>query len=136
MTVCGIELKGSEAHLVLLRGSKTDFVLLDDKPRKLVLDDDERPDAVRGFRDALYAFFRENSVEMVAIRKRVKSGKYAGGSIGFKLEGIAQLYTDCRVVLCHPQTIKASLRRCPIRVPASLPTYQQAAFETAYSVLP
>ncbi len=135
MIVCGVEMKASEARMALLNGTKTNYAVINVKPRKLVLSDDENSDEVRAFRDALYAFFRENGVELVALKKRGKSGEYAGGAVGFKLEGIAQLYTECRIVLCAPQTIAAALRNHPTSVPESLPKYQHAAFETAYAVL-
>ncbi len=136
MIVCGIEMKASEARLVLLNGSKTSYALIDVRPRKLVLADDERPAEVRAFRDALYAFFRENRVEAVAIKKRGSRGEFAGGPVGFKLEGIAQLYSDCNIVLCAPQTISAALRNHPTTIPDCLPKYQHVAFETAYTILP
>ena len=135
MIACGIEMKGSEARLALLNGNKSSYVFIDVKPHKLVLSDDENPEEVSAFRDSLYAFFRENGVQVVAIKKRPKSGEYAGGSVGFKLEGIAQLYADCRVVLCAPQTILAAKRNHPTTAPDNVLRYQQAAFETAYAIL-
>lgn len=135
MIVCGVEMKASEARFALLSGVKDKFNVIDVKPRKLVLTDDENPTEVRAFRDALYAFFRENAVERVAIKKRGKSGEYAGGALGFKLEGIAQLYDQCEVVLCSPQTIAAALRNHPTATPSALPKYQEVAFQTAYANL-
>jgi len=38
----------------------------------------------------------------------VKKGEYAGGPIGFKMEGIIQLYEECPVKLVAPQTISAT----------------------------
>lgn len=136
MIVCGIEMKASEARLVLLKGLKAEYEHINIKPRKLVLTDDENADEVRAFRDALYAFFRENNVEVVVIKKRGTSGEYAGGVIGFKLEGIAQLYVDCDIRLIASQTIAATLRKHTPTYPQGLPKYQQAAFETAFSALP
>ena len=129
-------MKASEARLVLLDGAKANFAVIDVKPRKLVITDDENQNEVQSFRDALYAYLRENGVERVAIKKRGKSGDYAGGAVGFKLEGIAQLYAECPVVLCAPQTIAAALRNHPTEPPEELPKFQQGAFETAYTTLP
>ena len=136
MRACGIELSASEARIVLLDGAKASYALIDVKPRKLLIIDDESQAEVQAFRDALYAFLRETGVERVVIKKRGKSGKYAGGAVGFKLEGIAQLYAECPVVLCAPQTIAAALRRHPTELPEALPKFQRVAFETAYSALP
>ena len=136
MRACGIELSASEARIVLLDGAKASYALIDVKPRKLIISDDENQAEVQAFRDALYAFFRENGAERVVIKKRGKSGEYAGGAVGFKLEGIAQLYNECPVVLCAPQTITAALRNRPTEPPEGLPKFQRVAFETAYSALP
>lgn len=136
MIVCGIEMRASEARLVLLKGSKANYELINIRPRKLALTDDENADEVRAFRDALYAFFRENNVELVVIKKRGTVGDYAGGPVGFKLEGIAQLYVGCDVRLTASQTIAATIRRHTPPFPQGLPKYQEAAFETAFSALP
>lgn len=136
MRICGIEMKASEARLVLLNGTKLSYGVIDVRPRKLLLCDDEKQAEVQAFRDTIYAFFRENGVEVVVIKKRGKVGVYAGGSVGFKLEGIAQLYADCPVILCAPQTISAALRNHPTVMPSGLPKYQLGAFETAYANLP
>jgi hypothetical protein len=105
------------------------------RPRKIVLSDDEKPVEVRAFRDSLYAFLRENGIELVAIKKRGKTGDYAGSPVSFKLEAITQLYTDCRIVLIASQTIAATLRNHPTSLPQDLPKYQQSAFEVAYTAL-
>ena len=135
MTICGIEMFGSEARLVLLNGDKSSFSHADIKPKKLKLTDDENPDEIRAFRDSIFAFFRENNVTLVAIKKRGKKGDFSGGPVGFKLEGIIQLYEDCPVRLVAAQTISAKQKKDSPDKPDSLTKYQYAAFETAYSVL-
>ena len=135
MTICGIEMSGTEARLVLLDGTKASFTHTDIEPRKIKLTDDNNPAEVKAFRDSIYAFFRENQVALVAIKKRGKRGDFAGGAVGFKLEGIIQLYDECPVNLIAPQTISAAVRRHAPAKPASLRRYQYPAFETAFSVL-
>ena len=135
MTTCGIEMFGSEARFVLLDGDKSSFSHTDVKPRKLKLTDDETPEEVRAFRDSIFAFFRENNVTLIAIKKRGKKGEYSGGPVGFKLEGIVQLYEDCPVRLVAPQTISAARKKDSPDKPDTLLKYQYIAFETAYSVL-
>ncbi len=126
---------GSEARLVLLHGTKSSFSHTDIEPRKLKLTDDENPNEVKAFRNSLFAFFRENQVIQVVIKKRGKKGDYSGGPIGFKLEGIVQLYENCPVRLVAPQTISATQKRHAPTKPETLRKYQYAAFETAFSVL-
>jgi len=135
MATCGIEMFGSEARLVLLNGDKSSFSHTDVNPRKLKLTDDENPDEVRAFRNSIYAFFRENDVNQIAIKKRGKTGDRPGGPIGFKMEGIVQLYEDCPVRLVPFQTISAAQRNHSPDKPDTLRKYQHKAFETAFSVL-
>ena len=135
MTTCGIEMFGSEARLVLLNGDKSSFTHADVKPKKMKLTVDENPAEVRAFRDSIFAFFRENNVTLIAIKKRGKKGDYSGGPVGFKLEGIIQLYEDCPIRLVAAQTISAAQKKDSPDKPDTLLKYQYNAFETAYSVL-
>ncbi len=135
MTICGIEMSGSEAILVLVNGTKSNFSHCEVKQRKLKLSDDTDPDEVKAFRDALFSFFSENKIDYVVIKKRGKKGDYAGGPIGFKLEGIAQLYDNCPVSLIAPQTISTAIKKNSPSIPQSLKKYQHTAFQTAYSKL-
>lgn len=136
MLVCGLEMAASEVRLVVLSGTKDDFIHLNIEPRKFPLADDENAIEMRAFRDSLYAFFRENRVERVSIKKRSKKGDYAGGSVGFKMEAITQLYTDSEVVLVTPQAIASAIKRNGPELPAALRAYQKTAFEAAFCGLP
>ncbi|MBU0966254.1 MAG: DUF3010 family protein [Proteobacteria bacterium] len=136
MSICGIEMSGSEARLALLDGTKAAFSHIDVEPRKIKLSDDENPGEVKAFRDSMLAFFRENQVTHVVIKKRGKKGEYSGGPVGFKLEGIIQLHEECPVTLTAPQTISAAQKNHNPAKPTSLKKYQHNAFETAFSALP
>jgi len=127
---------GAEARLVLLEGEKSSFFYKDVDPKNIPLTDDENQEEVKAFSVSLFAFFRENKVDQVAIKKRSKSGKYCGGPVGFKLEAIAQLYNDCPVVLIAPQTVAKIQKKFTPKVPVELYKYQSEAFNTAYSALP
>ena len=135
MIVCGIEIAASEARLVILDGKRNSYSHVNVAPAKLPLADDEAAAEVRGFQEAIYAFLRENHVEKVAIKKRGKRGEYAGGPVGFKLEGIVQLYPDCEVTLVSPQSIAAAKRTHSPVSPQDCRKYQQTAFETAFTAL-
>jgi len=135
MTVCGIELSSSEARLVLLEGKKDDFILVETKLRKIKLNDEADQNEVKAFRDSIFAFFREKQVSIIAIKKRGKRGAYSGGPVGFKLEGIIQLYEECPVVLVSPQTISATKKRYKYTIPEEIMKYQHIAFETAFTKL-
>ena len=136
MIVCGMEMTASEARLFILDGTKASFSHVAVNPPKLVLADDENPEEVKAFQAAIYAFLRENGVAQVAIKKRGKRGDYAGGPVSFKLEAMVQLYPTCPVVLVSPQSIAAAKRNHPPSAPQGIHSYQQAAFETAFTALP
>ena len=135
MIVCGIELTATEARLSVLEGTKSAFSSLGAGPAKLVLENDEKPKEVKAFQDAIYAFFRENRIERVAIKKRAKRGQYASSPVSFKLEGLIQLYPDCDVRLVSPQTISAAKRKHAPEAPKDMEDDQQVAFETAFAAL-
>ncbi|MGI9570950.1 MAG: DUF3010 family protein [Desulfobulbia bacterium] len=135
MTICGIELSASEARLVLLEDKKDDLTIVDTKPRKIKLNDEADQNEVKAFRDTIFAFFRENQVTVIAIKKRGKKGAFSGGSVGFKLEGIIQLYDECPVILVSPQTISAAKKRYEYTIPKEIMKYQHIAFETAFTKL-
>ncbi len=135
MIVCGIELAASEARLVVLDGTRDTFSHVSTAPPKIVLADDENPVEVKAFKEAMYAFLRENHVEQVAIKKRGKRREYAGGPVSFKLEGLIQLYPECSVVLVSPQTISAAKRNHAPVAPQCINKYQYTAFETAFAGL-
>ena len=136
MVVCGLEMVASEVRLVVLSGTKADFLHVNVDPRKLPLADDENATEMKAFRDSLYAFFRENRVERISIKKRSKKGEYAGGPVGFKMEAITQLYTDSDVGLVTPQAIAATVKRNEPEVPTTIRGYQKTAFEAAFWALP
>ncbi|MCP4180834.1 MAG: DUF3010 family protein [bacterium] len=135
MTVCGIEMSGSEARLVILEGTKESFKHIDIEQKKIKLVNDENSDEVKEFRNSIFTFFKNNKVSFAAIKKRGKKGDYSGGPIGFKLEGIVQLYEECQITLVAPQTISASQKKYSPAKPEDLRKYQYTAFETAFSVL-
>ncbi len=135
MIICGIELSSSEARFTLLKGNKENFTLVDVEPRKLKINDETDQGEVKAFKDSIFTFFRENKVSKIFIKKRGKKGAYAGGTVGFKLEGIIQLY-DCPVVLISPQTISVAKKRNSFIIPRKIRKYQHTAFETAFTKLP
>jgi len=136
MTICGIEMSASEVRLVLLQGEKENFTLINTETRKIKLADDADQEEVKAFRDSIFAYFHANQVSQIVIKKRGKKGDFSGGPVGFKLEGIIQLYEECPVTLVAPQTISAVQKKHDIEKPQGLMKYQYTAFETALSKLP
>jgi hypothetical protein len=135
MIVCGIEMSGSEVRLVILNGTRESFTYINTEPKKIKLSNDENQDEVKSFRDTIFTFFKKNNISLVAIKKRGKKGTFSGGPVGFKLEGIIQLYEESAIRLIAPQTISAAYKKCLSAKPNELKKYQYTAFETAFSAL-
>ena len=135
MKTCGIDLAAHDAIIVILDGTRASWELIDCEPRKICLPDDEDAGQVRAFRDALSALVKDYGIQRIAIKKRAKKGKFAGGPVSFKMEGVIQLIDTCEVVLLSPQKIAPVKKRNPDVVPDTLNQYQRDAFYTALTVL-
>lgn len=136
MIICGIELGGSTASIVVLDGSADDFSVVDTGISKLEINDSESAQDVISFFDSFHSFVRNHNVEKIGIKKRSPKakGKYASGPITFKMEGLIQLCKDIEVVLISPNTISAKIRKKP-PPKAKIFKYQAEAYETAYTLL-
>ncbi|MCZ4280283.1 DUF3010 family protein [Kiloniella laminariae] len=128
MKVCGVELKGNEAILVLLQGQEACFELLDHVTRKITLKDSDCAAEVSLFRKAVDDFMANNRVEKILIKKRAKKGKFAGGPDTFKMEALIQIISGPEVVLVSPQALATMEKKRSISFPAPLLKYQQTAF--------
>ena len=136
MIVCGIELSGSTASIIVLDGSADDFSVVDTGISKLEINDSESAQDVNSFFDSFHSFVRNYNIEKIGIKKRNLKAKkkYASGPITFKMEGLIQLCKDTEVVLISPNTISAKIRKDP---PPNVKIfkYQDEAYETAYTLL-
>ena len=135
MKICGIDLAGHDAIVVVLDGTRASWKVIDSEPRKISLPDDEDAGQVRVFKDAVNALIKHHGIHRIVIKKRGKKGKFAGGPVSFKMEGVIQLNDTCEVVLLSPQTISTVSKKNPNAVPAALKQYQRDAFYTALTGL-
>lgn len=106
MVICGVELKSSEARLILVD-------VIDGGPRHLAcrtkslkLGDEADIESIKAFFRAVKTFAHENNVHTFAIKTRAKTGRMAGGGITFKMEAIFQL-SDSNVSLVNPVALAA-----------------------------
>ena len=115
MKVCGIEIGGSTASIVVLDGAADDFRIVDTGISKLEINNSESTKDVCSFYESFLSFVRKHKVEKIGIKKRSPKtkGKYASGPITFKLEGLIQLNKDAEVILISPNTISAKIRKKP-----------------------
>ena len=128
MTLCGIEIKGSEAIIAVAAPDLTHVTMA---TKKIALEDDDEAANVKAFASQVAAFARDNGITRIAIKKRSKKGEFAGGPTTFKIEGVLQLLDGVEVTLLSPQTINAQYKKHSFELPATLNKYQHDAFKTA-----
>ena len=135
MTICGIEIKGSEAIIAVasLENQALTHVALATK--KIALEDDDEAANVKTFAAQVKAFVQANAITRIAIKKRSKKGEFAGGPTTFKIEGVFQLLEGVEVTLVSPQTINAQNKKHTFDLPTTLNKYQHEAYKTACSCL-
>lgn len=90
MKICGIELKGNDAILVSVNMMGDTYEILESNVKKINLTDTDSQADVKAFANTVYSYLEAQSFEAVAIKARAKKGKFAGGSVSFKIEGIIQ----------------------------------------------
>ncbi|MBJ6137088.1 DUF3010 family protein [Marinobacter litoralis] len=137
MTICGVELSGSDAVICMLSLDRGQFSLPECKVRKLSLPKNHAREDLQQFQKAFSELMAEHGVTGVAIKERMPKGKFAGGAISFKLEAAIQLITDVElnVRLLTPALIKSTLASKPLPIPFSetgLKVFQETAFTAAY----
>ncbi|AZC21236.1 MULTISPECIES: DUF3010 family protein [Pseudomonas] len=135
MSICGIEIKGSEAIFALasLQGGTLEHQAI--AVKKIALEDDDEAANVRTFAAQVRDFVREQGITRIAIKKRSKKGEFAGGPTTFKIEGVFQLLENCEVTLLSPQTLTAQHKKHGYELPASLNKYQHEAYKAACAAL-
>jgi hypothetical protein len=129
--ICGVELKGSEAIIVLLEKTVSGYVHLDIEPRKIKLGDDESNDHIKSFFETFENFARQHDVDLAVIKKRAQKGRMAGGAISFKMEALIQLNGVSKVAFETGQGIAAAEKKKPFELPTNLKKYQEDAFKSA-----
>ena len=136
MIFCGVDLSGNDAVICLLEQNKGHFNLPDCRVRKLMLIKGHSANDLRHFQFEFKKLMHDYNVDKVVIRERMPKGKFAGGSISFKLEAAVQLILDLDVIILSPTQIKTTLSENPLPVKFSdtgLKVFQEVAFKVAYA---
>jgi hypothetical protein len=129
--VCGIELKPSEAILVVVKNSSGTEDLVDTKPSKICIGDDDDTSEVKSFFNSIIEFIRDNNIDVIVLKKRARKGRMAGGSVSFKLESLIQINGIADTVFISGQAIAAAHKKEQFAIPESLNKYQETAFMAA-----
>ncbi|KHD25597.1 hypothetical protein NM09_07765 [Vibrio caribbeanicus] len=136
MKICGVELKGNDAVICLLENTSGVVHLPDCRVAKLTIGDANSGEELKKFQFSFTKLMQDYQVDKVMIRQRQTKGKFAGGSVGFKLEAVIQLIEGLHVELVSTTAIKESLKRNPLAIAfkdTGLKQYQEQAFTTAYA---
>ena len=135
MLVCGIELKGKEAILCLLKHDKGVFVIPDCRQKLFTVSNSGTTEGIREFSFAVAKLVEDYKIEQIAIVARDQKGKFMGSATSFKLEAVLQLL-DVPVAMVTNAQMKQQISRNPIQVDfdsLGLKTFQKPAFNVAYS---
>ncbi|NOQ67480.1 MAG: DUF3010 family protein [Desulfobacterales bacterium] len=135
MRVCGVELKASDAIILVIDGTKENFGIIDTGIKKITLGDTNNAEDVQTFKETFDSFVKNHNIDKIGIKKRNTKGQFAGGAISFKIEGIIQLSKDATVKLIAPASISSTIKKEPPPAASQLFSYQKGSYETAYTLL-
>ena len=135
MRVCGVELKASDAIVLVIDGTKENFGIIDTGIKKITLGDTNNAEDVQTFKETFHSFVKNHNIDKIGIKKRNTKGQFAGGAISFKIEGIIQLSKDATVELIAPTSISSTIKKEPPPAASQLFAYQKGSYETAYTLL-
>lgn len=138
MKVCGVELKANDAVLSLMSLSDGLYALHECRVKKIAIADATDSEQLRKFQFDFAKLMADYQVDHVVIRERMTKGKFAGGSVGFKLEAAIQLADELSVSLLSPAKAKETLKESKVVMNFSdtgLKQFQEQAFMTAFAYL-
>ena len=132
MVVCGIDISGSTAIVVLLECSQDDYTIVETDFKRVELKDDKNQGLVKSFSEVIDNFLRQNGVEKVFVRRPAMSGKFQASATAFKIEAIIQLL-DIKVDLLHATTTSSRLKKKEVAADryTKLNKYQHSALNVA-----
>lgn len=136
MKVLGIQIKSTEAILVVLKQDAAGTIVQTDECTRFEIVDIYDSGQVRRFRDQVNVALDTIKPNKVGICKRNANGKgkMAPSPASFKLEGIFQLYDKVQIEFVAPQTVQAFLKKNPCSTKPKN-KYQQDAFDLAYLLI-
>ena len=136
--VCGIEIKGNAIIIVAAQGSNSDLTDLKDLQiidtiKKIELKDSKSQAEVKAFYNSISAFFKDQQFDCIGIKERGTKGKFAGGAITFKMEGLIQIL-DYETTIFHSSTMRSKLKNKEIDF-SQVNKYQEEALKVACCLL-
>lgn len=135
MNICGIELKGQELYAAVVSKEKKEWNFIETSFSKIQLKNSSSAKEVRTLKKKLDAFFTEQNIQKIIVKKRMEKGMYAASTTSFKIEGLIQLYESADIELITAQKIASLIKKADIQYPENLKKYQKVAFDTAYAYI-
>ena len=135
MRVCGVDIKASDAIVVVIDGTKDSFKIIDTGVQKITLGNTNDSEDVQTFKETFHSFVINHHIDKIGIKKRNTKGQFAGGATSFKIEGIIQLSKNSTVELLAPASISSTIKKEPPPAANQLFAYQKGSYETAYTLL-
>lgn len=129
MKYCGIDLKGSEAIIACIETTDSGFTIICEHVKKITLDDPDDQASIKAFASDLYTFFSDHDFDGIAIKARLKKGKFAGGPTSFKMESIIQC-CDYPVHIIPGPKLKAKFKSTELDT-SEVNGYQEDALKCA-----
>jgi len=87
MTLCGIEIKGSEAIIAVASLNNQTLTHVALATKKIALEDDDDAANVKAFATQVKAFVQDNAIERIAIKKRSKKANSPAARPRSRLKG-------------------------------------------------
>ncbi len=106
--------------------------------KKLTISDATDTEQLQKFQFDFAKLMEDYQIEHVVIRERMTRGKFAGGSVGFKLEAAIQLIDNLGVSLLSSSKSKEIMKKSHLNMnfaDTGLKLFQEASFMTALSYL-
>ena len=138
MKICGIELKGNDAVICLMIFEKGLYTLLECRVKKISISDATNQQQLQKFQFDFTKLMADYQVDHVVIKERMTRGKFAGGSVSFKLEASIQLIENLNVTLLSSAKIKETLKNSHTSMnfnDTGLKQFQEQAFMTGFSYI-
>ena len=129
MKCLGIELKGSTCIGVLVDSKSNVLSTL-----KLEIPDSYNNEHISSFVDQFQNFIRSHQPDRIVVKKRQEKGKFAGGAISFKMEGLIQLSSKSNTAFLSGTQLNAFIKKSALEVPEVKKYQSQALFCALYAL--
>ncbi len=134
MKTCGIEIDNDTAIIVGIEEYDDNTIEISEHSTKLTLTDHESSVIIKEYMDLIHSQLDTLDSDRIGIIKRQIKGPYAAGGLSFKIESLLQTYKGIDVELIPMPTIKAFIKKNPLKTSTKY-KYQDGALKAAYYLI-